>query len=286
MTASAPKLTVVTIGYNSIDGLRATRASVKNQTYDGVEHLLIDGGSTDGSAEIVVELAGEPNVRAITEPDSGIYDAMNKAIDLVDAGYLMFLHAGDTFVDDEAVDRAMTAIAAATPAPDLAIGWSRFVSDGEPLPFVVGGPTPNAITSAHESTIFSHTFHQHERYNTELKLGADYEFFRQLFVRPEIQVLRLDFTISNFVFGGRSNDPAYDGARFLERARIDAGFGEVPTSAGYVRIAARMTSRKMIHQLLGAHRAATLFLRLACRRGNSGARRLPVGQVRVPPSAG
>lgn len=277
-----PTLTVITIGRDSIAGLRETRASVESQTYADLHHLLIDGASTDGSAELVARWAGDnEQVTAISEPDSGIYDAMNRALDRIDTDHLMFVHAGDTFVDTDAVQRSMLAISNAATTPDLAIGWSRFATDAGLLPYVVGGPTPNAITSAHESTIFSQAFHQHERYNSDLKLAADYAFFRDLAQRDDIDVLRLDFTIANFVFGGRSNDPSYDGPRFLERARIDASFGDPVSARTYLRIGLRMLVRKVVYRVAGPDRAAVVFLRLACRRGNSGAQELPVGQVYV-----
>ena len=153
------------------------------------------------------------------------------------------------------------------------------------MPYVVGGVTPNALTSAHESTFFSMAFHASERYDTTLQLAADYKFFRQLHARSDLDVLRVNTTISHFVFGGRSNDPSFDGSRFLERARVDAEFGERPSATTYVRIGLRMLTRRVAYRLLGPDRAAALFLRLACRRGNSGARKLAVGQVEMP-SAG
>jgi len=283
MTAASNRaVTIITIGRNSLAGLQATVASVESQTYPALHHVLIDGASTDGSAEWLAALAAQPWRRWHSDPDDGIYDAMNKALAHVEhQGYLLYLHAGDTFVDADAVQRAMSQINVADPQPDLAIGWSRMVVGEQPLPYVVGGSTPNAITSAHESTFFSTAFHANERYDTSLQLAADYAFFRKLAIRQDLNILRLDTTISNFAFGGRSNDPSYDGTRFLERARINDRFGESPTMLTYLRIAARMMTRSVVYRVAGADRAAELFLRLACRRGNSGARAVPVGQLRV-----
>lgn len=286
MSSELPQLTVVTIGRDFLAGLKTTRASVAAQSYSNLQHLLIDGASSDGSLEFLATLPSD-RVRWKSEPDGGIYHALNKALDLVDGGYLIFLHAGDSFVDEGAAERAMQAIADAPTPPDLAIGWSRFVTrSGDDLPYIVGAATPNALTSAHESTIFSHALHKTLPYNTDLQLAADYELFRRLAERTDLAVLRLPFTVSNFAFGGRSNDPKFDGKRFLERARVNESFGDSPSMFTYVKIAARMGTRRIAYRLLGDDRAAAAFLRLACRRGNSGARALPVGQVRVEPSAG
>ena len=284
MTAVSANLpvTVITIGRNSLMGLQETVASVRSQTYEPLRHVVIDGDSTDGSVEWLRTHANQAECMWISEPDAGIYDAMNKALIHVDGGYLLYLHAGDTFVDQDAVQRSMAAIGAASPLPDLAIGWSRMVaSSGTPMPYVVGGATPNALTSAHESTFFSAAFHHGERYDTSLRLAADYAFFQELAQRDGLCVLRLETTVSNFVFGGRSNDPSFDGARFLERAQVNANMGDSTTAATYLRIAFRMVTRSVVYRIAGADRAAELFLRLACRRGNSGARPAPVHQVLV-----
>lgn len=276
-----PTVTVITIGRNSLAGLQETIASVEAQRYRHLRHLVLDGASSDGSVQWLQALATSDRRVWLSEPDEGIYDAMNKALQHVDTDYLLYLHAGDTFVDDDAVGRSMQMIASAVEQPDLAIGWSRLVASGTPLPYVVGGATPNALTSAHESTFFAAAFHRNERYDTTLQLAADYAFFRELAQRDDLHVLRLNTTVSNFVFGGRSNDPSYDGPRFLERARINTRFGEAPTTWTYVRIAFRMATRAIVYRLAGPDRAARGFLWLACRRGNSGARHLSTDHVLV-----
>lgn len=281
LLSDLPKLTVISIGRNSLSDLERTVASVRSQNYANLHHVLIDGASTDGSAQRVLDLAADGQTTAVSRPDDGIYDAMNSALEFVADGHLLFLHAGDTFVDSQATSRAMEAIASESHPPDLAIGWSRFVIGEQQLPYIVGGQTPNALTSAHESTFFSAAFHRNERYNTNLQLAADYEFFRALDQRSDLVVLRLPFTISKFAFGGRSNNPAFDRSRFSERARINEAFGEKYGVLARIKTLLRMVTRRVFYAALGADRAAVVFLRLACRRGNSGARRLPVDQVLV-----
>ena len=112
MTAVSANLpvTVITIGRNSLMGLQETVASVRSQTYEPLRHVVIDGDSTDGSVEWLRTHANQAECMWISEPDAGIYDAMNKALIHVDGGYLLYLHAGDTFVDQDAVQRSMAAI--------------------------------------------------------------------------------------------------------------------------------------------------------------------------------
>ena len=83
------KLSIITINYNNAEGLRKTLASVASQTYPNIEHIIVDGASTDGSVEVIKEYENQLNITHSTinllwssEPDNGIYDAMNKGIEI------------------------------------------------------------------------------------------------------------------------------------------------------------------------------------------------------------
>lgn len=100
----SPKFTVVTVTYNAEQTLERTLQSVASQAYRNIEHLIVDGLSSDGTLSLVQEYAEDNSVcehpheiRFIREPDNGLYDAMNKAIDNARGDYLVFLNAGDKF---------------------------------------------------------------------------------------------------------------------------------------------------------------------------------------------
>ena len=131
------KLSIITINYNNAEGLRKTLASVASQTYADIEHVIVDGGSTDGSVEIIREYAdnqakgerlkvrGEENGKAddtlpnrpiaqspnrheiywISEKDKGIYNAMNKGIRMATAEYIEILNSGDILFDANVTQR-------------------------------------------------------------------------------------------------------------------------------------------------------------------------------------
>ena len=97
INTSTPLISIVTVVFNALEPLRRTIASVQGQDTDNSEHVIIDGGSTDGTLEYLNSLAAG-RVRWISEPDNGIYDAMNKGLGIARGRYVHFLNAGDTFV--------------------------------------------------------------------------------------------------------------------------------------------------------------------------------------------
>lgn len=95
------RFSIITVAYNDLDNLKITYNSVKNQTFDDYEYLVVDGGSTDGTVDYLKEIIESDScVRYISEKDNGIYDAMNKGVKLSEGDYILFLGAADTFYTD------------------------------------------------------------------------------------------------------------------------------------------------------------------------------------------
>lgn len=92
----APLLSIITVNFNDKLGLQRTFDSVFNQTFQDFEYIVIDGGSTDGSKELIEKNSEKIN-HWVSEPDSGIYNAMNKGIAAAKGDYLLFLNSGDHF---------------------------------------------------------------------------------------------------------------------------------------------------------------------------------------------
>ena len=157
-------LSIITINYNNAEGLRKTLASVASQTYVDIEHIIVDGGSTDESVEIIREYADSEAIRLegykairqensnadnlalspnhlitsspiiwISEKDRGIYDAQNKGIRLAHGEYCYFLNAGDTFCADDVLERMFSpnSLISSSPhhLPDILYG-NEIIVDG------------------------------------------------------------------------------------------------------------------------------------------------------------
>ncbi|MGN0822117.1 MAG: glycosyltransferase family 2 protein [Akkermansia sp.] len=107
-----PRVTVITATYNLVKEkreafFRRSVASVHSQTYADIEHLVIDGGSEDGTREILEEYAAKGWLQYISEPDRGIYDAMNKGIKRASGKYIAFLNSDDYWHRDDGVERSV-----------------------------------------------------------------------------------------------------------------------------------------------------------------------------------
>lgn len=99
-------MTVVTVAFNAAEALRRTIESVASQDYGHLEYIVIDGGSTDGTRETIRDCEGSIT-RWVSEPDGGIYDAMNKGVRMAHGDYCVFMNAGDTFADSRTVSTAV-----------------------------------------------------------------------------------------------------------------------------------------------------------------------------------
>jgi glycosyltransferase involved in cell wall biosynthesis len=102
-------LTIITINYNNAVGLRKTVESVATQTSKEFEYIIVDGASTDGSVDFIqtFKLSNFQTLNYISEPDSGIYNAMNKGIRLAKGDYIHFLNSGDWLVDEQVVEKML-----------------------------------------------------------------------------------------------------------------------------------------------------------------------------------
>lgn len=131
------KITIATVTYNAAALIGPTIESVEAQDYPSVEHLIIDGNSQDATLEAVHHyqernsVAAVPHeVNCLSEPDEGLYDAMNKAIDMASGDYILFLNAGDRLHSPDTLSKIAAAAAAGNGRPAVIYGDTHIV-DGE-----------------------------------------------------------------------------------------------------------------------------------------------------------
>lgn len=129
------KITVVTITYNAASVLSPTLKSVAEQSYNNIEHWIIDGASSDSTMEIAHRYAdengGRYDIKLLSEPDDGLYYAMNKGLQRATGDYIVFMNAGDRFAASDTLERVAKAVEECQITPAVVYGDTDIVdSDG------------------------------------------------------------------------------------------------------------------------------------------------------------
>ena len=119
--------TVITVTYNAEQALERTLISVCEQTYANIEHIIVDGKSTDDTLSLIKKHQTD-NLRWISEKDNGIYDAMNKATTMAKGNYICYLNAGDAFYEKDTVEKIVTS-AQQYHLPDILYGETVVVNN-------------------------------------------------------------------------------------------------------------------------------------------------------------
>lgn len=166
------KISVVTVSYNAAETIEETIQSVVNQTYDNIEYIIIDGGSTDGTLDIIKKYA-DRLAYWVSEPDKGIYDAMNKGIAVASGDYINFMNAGDKFINSKIVDLLSKHI---VESDDVIYGnwkiddYSNQIRYPRNLNYMKFGSC-----LCHQSTFTKTSLLKLQGYNTSYRIAADYE---------------------------------------------------------------------------------------------------------------
>lgn len=172
---SAISLSIITVTYNNKTGLSKTVASVGAQLFNDFEYIIIDGGSTDGSLELIEENKHVISY-AVSEKDSGIYHAMNKGIAYASGTYIQFLNAGDTYRNKESLQIFFSA----NPVADIVYADYADVDTGQVyrMPEQLNFRFFYRQSLNHQASIIKKSlFEQFEMYNEYSPIIADWEFF-------------------------------------------------------------------------------------------------------------
>ncbi|NDV62448.1 glycosyltransferase [Puniceicoccales bacterium CK1056] len=239
----SPSVSVITVCRNALKDLRKTADSVFLQSADDFEWIIVDGASTDGTGEFL-ETLDQPWIHTISEPDEGIYDAMNKGLAKASGEWVWFMNAGDCFHDQSSVQK----VAQADSNLDICFGES-LVYDGKgnnlgPRSYV----TPHALPEFLERSQFTHGMVvSHQAFVVKRRLVPTFAHPRYRFSADLDWMLRILAEPRNSVNLGTLARIDRDGAtlqnweqsqyeRFLILARH---FGTVPTLINHCTILLR-----------------------------------------------
>jgi glycosyltransferase involved in cell wall biosynthesis len=174
-----PLITVVTVVYNGKHKVEQTIQNVLNQTYPHIEYIVLDGGSTDGTQDIIRKYTQEINLW-ISEPDRGIYDAMNKGIALARGEWINFINAGDSFAHNNTLAEIMEAapreadVLFGDALEHFKSGRTRVCSSGDIKDLWKG------MICSHQAMLMRSTLLKMRPFNTEFSIAADYDLLSEL----------------------------------------------------------------------------------------------------------
>lgn len=203
------KLSIITINWNNADGLQKTIQSIVSQTYKDFEYVIIDGCSKDRSVEIIQHFAKQFPINWVSEPDKGIYNAMNKGITRASGEYLHFLNSGDILFDNQVVEKMVSQLAANN-QPDILIGkLHKHLTDGTLFPNPINRNFSflrfysNSIN--HPATyIKKELFLKYGLYDESLKIVSDWKWFMQVVAFHDIKPAITDVDVAIFDMTGIS----------------------------------------------------------------------------------
>ncbi|MFA6189048.1 MAG: glycosyltransferase family 2 protein [Sulfuricurvum sp.] len=197
-----PLMSVVTVVYNGQENLEQTINSVLDQSYDNIEYIIIDGRSTDGTCDIIKKYEDKIDYW-VSEPDGGIYNAMNKGASLCSGAYISFLNADDWYNPDS-IELVVNAISAHH--PDYVFGNVDIYYDN-----TLHSTLKKQFEQYKFNTPFGHpalfvqTHHLLTApFNTDYKVIADYDFILEL-IAKKLNYYYLDKPLTNFRLGGASS---------------------------------------------------------------------------------
>ena len=208
------KLSIITINYNNAEGLRKTMESVLAQTYTEIEYIIVDGASTDGSVDVIRELATRPTIKWVSEKDTGIYNAMNKGIRMATGEYIEILNSGDILFDANVTQRMIERLDQINSKREENVGilygnMIKVNAQGK----VVGksGYTEYSLRQFYSSTlnhdcayIRRDLFEEYGLYDEQLKIVSDWKWYLQAIGLGKVKPEYVDIDVTIFDDGGIS----------------------------------------------------------------------------------
>jgi glycosyltransferase involved in cell wall biosynthesis len=206
LNASGLYISIITVNYNDVTGLQRTVKSVQEQNLTNYEHIIIDGASTDGSKELIERQQSRFSYW-VSEPDQGIYHAMNKGITKMVGDYVLFLNSGDHFKNKSSLSALVSSIDPISPQQFIygnieVVGkntWvKKYPSRLSPEYFVKD-------TLPHPATLIHNTCFINKLYSTDYKIVSDWKFFMEGIINQNYTYSYVDELISVFYFDGLSS---------------------------------------------------------------------------------
>lgn len=203
------KVSVITVSFNAVSSIQRTIDSVASQSYENIEYIVIDGGSKDGTLDIIKN--NLDNISSwVSEPDKGIYDAMNKGISKATGDWLVFMNCGDTFYNIDVISEVMNLV----PDSSVIYGDTDVVENfGDYIlrPWPLDSLSRYIAPFFHQSSFIRADVMKQYFFDTRYKYCADFNLFFQLWKKgAKFQYIPQTFSKYDVCIGSASYDNALD----------------------------------------------------------------------------
>lgn len=238
------KISIITVNYNDKPGLQKTIQSVLSQSVKDFEFIVIDGNSNDGSKEIIEQNSGQINYW-VSEPDSGVYNAMNKGIRAATGDFVIFMNGGDIFYDNHVIENVLPLLSA-----DFKIYYGDVIvkkSNSErhkiyPDQLSFSYFYTNAL--CHQTCFIKRQlFYDHFFYNENYKIYSDGEFFIYTICKQNVPYKHLNMIIAVYDFNGISSNPKYE--KLHEDERMTSINKFFPAFADDYKVLSKLNSKRV-----------------------------------------
>lgn len=174
MPQRQPKISIITVCLNAVNTIEATINSVLSQTFKDIEYIVVDGASTDGTVALLEKHQQQNELKFISEPDAGVYYAMNKGLQLAHGEWVFFIGSDDVFFDGQVLERIFSK---EYEKEEIIYGNVKFLHSG----VIYDGPFDHEKISTknicHQALFIRKTvFDKIGSFNTKYKMSADFEF--------------------------------------------------------------------------------------------------------------
>lgn len=261
------KLSIITINYNDAVGLQKTLESVSLQTIKNFEHLVIDGNSTDNSVDVIKKYSHI--TYWISETDGGIYNAMNKGINMVNGEYLLFLNSGDYLANNNVIEDVLPQLA------NEAIIYGNMVIDRNNVLEYAKSPQKIEFEEMIRGTLWhpvsfikKELFLQYGLYNEKYKIISDYDFFLKTIVVNRVTTKHIQQFITVFNTNGIGSSKKHQALHDAEKYEVQTSYFHpmiVESALSYARL--KRSKAQIIYQFIKtkplAYKASKWFYKVA-----------------------
>jgi glycosyltransferase involved in cell wall biosynthesis len=198
-------LTIVTINYNNLEGLQRTLDSIVNQTWREFEYIVIDGGSSDGSAAYIASQSEHIDYW-VSETDNGIYNAMNKGINMATGDYILFINSGDELYSNSILEEVITELYS-----DDVVYFDLLLLDKKEsqkwiLPEKLNYKVFIESTIGHPASFIKRElFLKYGNYDESLRISSDWKFFFWVIIVNKATTRKVNKVLSKFYLDGISS---------------------------------------------------------------------------------